>query len=133
MSFARNFTSSIVKAGERSQIAGASINSRNFVTSRALRKPALTEAITDDHRKLSEYYNEIVNSNDNDHKERFGNQFTWELARHSVAEELIVYPAFEKYIPGGAGKDHAEKDRKQHHKVSPAQRSNKHQASTKPY
>ncbi|KAK7177914.1 HHE domain-containing protein [Paraphaeosphaeria sporulosa] len=76
----------------------------------------ITDALTRDHREIERYYDETVNSTDQDHQQRFGNQFTWELARHSVAEELIVYPAFEKYL-GAKGKDMAEKDRKEHHKV----------------
>lgn len=77
----------------------------------------ISEAIIKDHRELESYYNEVINSDDVDHKTRFGNQFTWELARHSVAEELLVYPAMEKYI-GKEGHAHAEKDRQQHHQVS---------------
>lgn len=76
----------------------------------------ISDAITKDHRELEKCYNEVINSDDVDHKTRYGNQFTWELARHSVAEELLVYPAMEKYI-GKEGHDHAEKDRKQHHQV----------------
>jgi len=76
----------------------------------------ISESITKDHRELGTYYNEIINSNDLDHQERYGNQFTWELARHSVGEELIVYPAFEKYL-GSKGHDMAESDRKEHHRV----------------
>ncbi|KAI3572589.1 hemerythrin HHE cation binding domain-containing protein [Fusarium oxysporum f. sp. albedinis] len=77
---------------------------------------SISDAITKDHRELKEYYNEVVNSEDLDHQERYGNQFTWELARHSVGEELIVYPAFEKYL-GSKGKEMAEDDRKEHHRV----------------
>ncbi|CAO2653825.1 Nn.00g105580.m01.CDS01 [Neocucurbitaria sp. VM-36] len=77
----------------------------------------VTEAITKDHRELEQYYNEIVNHPDDiDHITRYGNQFTWELARHSVAEELLIYPAMEKYM-GQKGKEHAESDRNQHHQV----------------
>lgn len=76
----------------------------------------VTDALLKDHREIESYYNEVVNSNDHDHQERFGNQFTWELARHSVAEELIIYPAFEKYL-GAKGHQMAESDRKQHHEV----------------
>ncbi|KAH7366657.1 hypothetical protein BKA66DRAFT_444549 [Pyrenochaeta sp. MPI-SDFR-AT-0127] len=77
----------------------------------------VSEAITKDHRELEQYYNEIVgNPNDIDHIARYGNQFTWELARHSVAEELLIYTAMEKYM-GQKGKEHAESDRKQHHQV----------------
>jgi len=77
----------------------------------------ISAAITKDHRELEQYYNEIINNpNNHDHQQRFGNQFTWELARHSVGEELVVYPAFEKYL-GKEGKEMAESDRKEHHAV----------------
>jgi hemerythrin superfamily protein len=78
---------------------------------------SITEVITSDHREIQSAYNEIVNNpTDVDHQTRYGNQFTWELARHSVAEELIVYPAFEKYL-GHEGKTMADHDRAEHHKV----------------
>jgi len=76
----------------------------------------ISDVIIKDHREIEEYYNEVVNSSDHDHQERYGNQFTWELARHSVGEELVVYPAFEKYM-GAEGKAMAESDRKEHHQV----------------
>ncbi|EGU87111.1 hypothetical protein FOQG_16423 [Fusarium oxysporum f. sp. raphani 54005] len=50
---------------------------------------AISDAIIQDHRELEKYYNEVINSADHDHKQRFGNQFVWELARHSIGEELI--------------------------------------------
>lgn len=78
---------------------------------------AISDAIVKDHRELKEYYNEVVNSTDHDHQQRFGNQFVWELARHSVGEELIVYPAMEKYM-GAKGKQLADEDRQEHHQVS---------------
>ncbi|OCK75172.1 hypothetical protein K432DRAFT_437661 [Lepidopterella palustris CBS 459.81] len=74
------------------------------------------DAITKDHRELETYYNEVINSTDHDHQQRYGNQFTWELARHSIGEDLVVYPAFEKYL-GSEGKAMAESDRKDHHQV----------------
>jgi len=82
----------------------------------------ISEAIIKDHRELEEYYKEVINSTDHDHQQRFGNQFTWELARHSVGEELIVYPAFEKHL-GDDGHRMAESDRKEHHRVSRSYRS----------
>jgi len=97
------------------------LNSRAYQTQKSFRTrvasmSTITDAITKDHRELEQYYNEVVNSSDQDHQERFGNQFTWELARHSVGEELIVYPAFEKYM-GDKGKQMAESDRAEHHRV----------------
>ncbi|KAL2760990.1 hypothetical protein ACRALDRAFT_2093872 [Sodiomyces alcalophilus JCM 7366] len=77
---------------------------------------SISKTITNEHRQLEKCFNEITSSSDHDHQERFGNQFTWELARHSIAEELIVYPAFEKYM-GSKGHQMAEDDRKAHHQV----------------
>ncbi|KAJ6441620.1 hypothetical protein O9K51_05171 [Purpureocillium lavendulum] len=79
----------------------------------------ISDVITKDHRELEQYHNEVVNNAGNcDHQQRYGNQFTWELARHSVGEELVVYPAFEKHL-GTKGKEMAEHDRKEHHQVRP--------------
>lgn len=80
--------------------------------------PTISEAINEDHRELEEYHNEIINNpHDHDHQQRYGNQFVWELARHSVGEELVVYPAFEKYL-GARGKELADHDREEHHQVN---------------
>ncbi|GAD96773.1 conserved hypothetical protein [Paecilomyces variotii No. 5] len=77
--------------------------------------PRIIDTIKQDHRDLEAYYDKIVNSKDPDEQTRFQNQFTWELARHSHAEELIVYPAFEKYLREGHAM--AEKDRGEHQAV----------------
>ncbi|KAH7205476.1 uncharacterized protein BKA55DRAFT_600309 [Fusarium redolens] len=50
---------------------------------------AISDAIIQGRRELEHYYNEVINSTDHDHQQRFGNQFIWELARHSISEELI--------------------------------------------
>lgn len=76
----------------------------------------ISDALKDDHRKINEYYENVLKATDNDTKVRWQNQFVWELARHSVAEELIVYPAFERYL-GKQGEEMAAKDRDEHHKV----------------
>ncbi|KAI9237757.1 MAG: HHE domain protein [Podila humilis] len=75
----------------------------------------VSEAIKRDHRELEDCYNNILDAVTDDDKTRWQNQFTWELARHSVGEELIVYPAMEKHLPDG--KEMADKDRKEHQKV----------------
>jgi hemerythrin superfamily protein len=92
-----------------------------FIRHRSLYSTAamstISAAITKDHRELEQYFNEVINNqHDTDHQQRYGNQFVWELARHSVGEELVVYPAFEKYL-GAEGKQIAEEDRKEHHEV----------------
>jgi hemerythrin superfamily protein len=112
---ARTLVTPVVRAVIRPQVVRITVNSR-LASIRAA--STISDAITKDHRELKEYYDEIVNNPDNiDHQTRYGNQFTWELARHSVAEELLVYPALEKYL-GDKGKEHADQDRKEHHKVS---------------
>ena len=77
----------------------------------------LTSAITADHAALkAAYTNILAHPTDIDVQTRYGNQFIWALARHSVAEELLVYPAMQKYL-GEAGAAHADRDRAQHHEV----------------
>jgi hypothetical protein len=46
-------------------------------------------------------------------QERWANLFTWEVARHSVGEEIVVYPLMEKYL-GAEGYKLAEGDRRDH-------------------
>jgi hemerythrin superfamily protein len=79
---------------------------------------AISDAIKKDHREIEEYYQNILNASDNDTATRWQNQFVWELARHSIAEELVVYPAFEKNL-GDKGHQMAEKDRAEHQTVRP--------------
>jgi hypothetical protein len=75
----------------------------------------ILDTIKKDHAELRQYYDTIIKSNDYDEQERYQNQFTWELARHSIGEEIIVYPAMEKHVPNG--KEMAEKDRQEHRAV----------------
>jgi len=76
----------------------------------------VSDAIKHDHAELKEYYNNILSAKDDDSKIRWQNQFIWELARHSIGEELVVYPAMEKHM-GEEGKHLAQKDRDGHNKV----------------
>jgi len=75
----------------------------------------VSDAIIEDHKELKSYYDKIMNSSDPKVQTEFQNQFVWELARHSIAEEIVVYPAMEKHVPNG--KDMAEKDRQEHRAV----------------
>lgn len=76
----------------------------------------ISYTVTKDHRELEQYYYEVVNSREEDHQTRFGKIFSWELARHIVGGELVIYPALEKYL-GQKGKELAENDRKGHYRV----------------
>ncbi|RJE19512.1 hypothetical protein PHISCL_08154 [Aspergillus sclerotialis] len=75
----------------------------------------IIDAIKTDHREIEDYYNKVLNSATEKEKVQWQNQFTWELARHSIGEELVVYPQFEKNLPDGRAI--ADKDRKEHQSV----------------
>lgn len=81
--------------------------------------PSISETIKNDHREIESYYEQILKASEETEKTRWQNMFTWELARHSIGEELVVYPAFEKYVAGGV--DMANKDRQEHQAVRPRQ------------
>lgn len=75
----------------------------------------ISEVIKEDHRKIDDYYKKILASSTDKEKTQWQNQFTWELARHSIGEELVVYPQFEKKLPNG--QTMADKDREAHRSV----------------
>ncbi|KAF9970619.1 hypothetical protein BGZ73_006649 [Actinomortierella ambigua] len=75
----------------------------------------VSDYVIKDHRELEEYYHKILDAPSDDEKTRWQNQFTWELARHSVGEEIVLYPAMEKILSNG--KELADKDRKDHQQV----------------
>lgn len=89
---------------------------RNVATSPIAMTPRIMDALMHDHREIEALFDRILSSPNEDDKVRFQNQFTWELARHAIGEELVVYPAFEKYVSGGV--EMANKDRKEHQTVS---------------
>jgi len=77
------------------------------------RSGGIAEAIKRDHDELKEYYSNYKNATTEKEQTEWSNQFRWELARHSVAEELLLYPAFEKHF-GAEGKKMADEDRAEH-------------------
>lgn len=88
---------------------------RTLTASSMTGNTTVSDAIKHDHREIEQYYDQIINATDADTKTRYQNLFTWELARHSIGEELVVYPALEKYVDGG--KALADRDRQEHQKV----------------
>jgi hemerythrin superfamily protein len=76
----------------------------------------ILDTIKQDHRAIEACYERILKSVDPDEQTRFQNQFTWELARHSIGEELVVYPALEQHLIKD-GHSLAEKDRAEHQSV----------------
>ncbi|KAG0158822.1 hypothetical protein PDIDSM_6342 [Penicillium digitatum] len=77
--------------------------------------PRIIDTIKKNHREIESYYGKLITSQNEDEQTRFQNLFTWELARHSIGEELIVYPLFEKLLSEGVAM--ANKDRDQNLKV----------------
>lgn len=68
---------------------------------------------------MYEYYDEYKRakeSADVDSQARWARQLTWEVARHAVGEEIVVYPLMEKHM-GEQGKKLADEDRDQHQHV----------------
>lgn len=83
--------------------------------SSATRPPSISHTVKRDHLALRDGYNKILGSTDFDERRRWQNQFTWDLARHAVSEELVVYPALEKVVADG--KRVADRDREEHQSV----------------
>jgi len=79
----------------------------------------ISDAIKKDHQEIKAYADNIRTATDDDSKTRWQNQFTWELTRHSIGEELVVYPAFAKHL-GPKGQAMADKDRDEHQSVKDA-------------
>ncbi|KAK2060953.1 HHE domain-containing protein [Colletotrichum caudatum] len=75
----------------------------------------LSDVIKEDHRELGAYHRHILECTDMDEQARFQNLFIWELARHAISEELVVYPVLEKDVADG--KALADRDRAEHQAV----------------
>ncbi|CEJ56164.1 hypothetical protein PMG11_02383 [Penicillium brasilianum] len=69
-------------------------------------------AIQHDHHELEAHVHKILQSTDPDEQTRYQNQFIWELARHTIGEELVVYPAIAKHVKNGQAL--ADKNRSDH-------------------
>ncbi|KAF9223111.1 hypothetical protein BS17DRAFT_782395 [Gyrodon lividus] len=77
----------------------------------------LRDAIVHDHQEMYEYHQHFQKHVGNtDAQKRWANQLAWEVARHAVAEEIIVYPLMEKHL-GQAGKALADQDREDHQSI----------------
>ena len=50
---------------------------------------------------------------DTDAQARWAHQLIWEIARHAVGEEIVVYPLMEQHL-GQQGRELADEDRTQH-------------------
>jgi len=77
--------------------------------------PLIGDAILIDHQKINECYKNYKQAITSDDRKKWLHQLIWEIARHSIAEEIVVYPEMEKRLP--AGKELAEKSRQEHLQV----------------
>ncbi|TCC37456.1 hemerythrin domain-containing protein [Kribbella capetownensis] len=59
------------------------------------------DVLTEDHREVRELANQISASSDADERRDLTDQLIAELVRHSVAEEMYVYPALRDHLPDG--------------------------------
>ncbi|PIL27435.1 hypothetical protein GSI_10583 [Ganoderma sinense ZZ0214-1] len=76
----------------------------------------LTEVIKDDHEEMYEYHDQYERARrhgDVDAQARWIRQLTWEVARHAVGEEIVVYPLMEEHL-GNKGRQLADHDREDH-------------------
>ncbi|UJR34954.1 hypothetical protein I4U23_027732 [Adineta vaga] len=77
----------------------------------------ISAIVIEDHVDVKNAYKQYLAAKGNmNEREHWANYLLWELTRHCVAEELILYPAFEKYM-GSAGKKMADEDRADHHEL----------------
>jgi hypothetical protein len=65
-----------------------------------MNKP-IEELVIFDHYELKKMYEEYKAELDIKEAKKWFNQIVWELCRHSVGEELILYPLVKKYVPDG--------------------------------
>jgi hypothetical protein len=105
------YTTPIIKRSFRITTKMASAASGSSAT----RTSSISDTIKHGHVALCNGYNKILSTTDLDEKRRWQNQFTWDLARHAVGEELVVYPALEKVLADG--KRVADRDRGGHQTV----------------
>ncbi len=63
--------------------------------------PDVIDVLTADHREVQDLANQISASIDADERRDLTDQLIAELVRHSVAEEMYVYPAIRDHLPDG--------------------------------
>jgi hemerythrin superfamily protein len=64
--------------------------------------PNLIDVIMSDHREVEKVFTELENrTGSSDHRRQLVDHVIAELVRHSVAEEMFMYPAARKALPDG--------------------------------
>ncbi|KAK8852032.1 HHE domain-containing protein [Apiospora arundinis] len=75
----------------------------------------ISEAVKSDHRKIEAYYDRMTKLDDPVYQEEYQNAFVWKLSRHSIAEEIVLYPNLERCVE--KGNYIASQDRHEHYKL----------------
>lgn len=92
-----------------------------FYTNRKMTTPnispdSIESKVKEDHGEIFCWYDKYLALKSNpDEQKKWMNQLIWEIARHSVAEEIVLYPVFEDKLPNG--KELADENRRQHDQV----------------
>ena len=61
----------------------------------------MVSVLTKDHEEIKEYFRKIESATDAKSRRDAADELTAEVARHSVAEEMYLYPAARKVLPNG--------------------------------
>jgi hypothetical protein len=75
----------------------------------------LVGKITSEHSEFRDQYQQITSATSLDEKRQWQNEFTMKVTIHALAEELVVFPAMEKYVEGG--RELADRDRSETQQV----------------
>ena len=75
----------------------------------------LIAELLNDHRNLEKYYSNYKLATSIEEGHRWFNQFVWEISRHAVSEELVVYPLMEGL--GEHGQKLSEESREGHRRL----------------
>lgn len=78
----------------------------------------IIDKVKQDHKELKEAYSNYKKyhkQGDKDKANKWFNQFVWEVLRHSVTEELTLYPLIA--LQGEKGQQLADKSRAEHHQA----------------
>jgi hemerythrin superfamily protein len=65
-----------------------------------MNKP-IEDLLIADHKSTMAFIDEFEKADNDDDALRWLRQFIWDLARHSIAEEIILYPMYKDRIPNG--------------------------------
>ncbi|CAG8503097.1 2615_t:CDS:2 [Ambispora leptoticha] len=67
--------------------------------------------VKEDHSVVKQLYERFKNENDEHERQKIANTIIREVSIHSATEEIVLYPAFEEYLPNGREfADHARKE-----------------------